>query len=128
MVCSPKLMDGPYPITTYDSLRNHRLIRHSTRPNSWEHWFRSVGAHREEQQWGPTLEHFFMVIQAAIAGLGVALLPSFLVEDDIRTGKLITPFSDRIAGPGAYYLITSAAKSELPRVKIFRKWLLEQLE
>jgi DNA-binding transcriptional LysR family regulator len=68
-----------------------------------------------------------MVIQAAIAGLGVALLPSFLVEDDILSGKLVAPFPDRIAGPGAYYLITSAAKSELPRVKLFRKWLLEQL-
>jgi DNA-binding transcriptional LysR family regulator len=127
VVCSPRLMEGKYPITSYDSLRHHRLIRHSTRPNSWEHWFRSVGAHREDQQWGPTLEHFFMVIQAAIAGLGVALLPSFLVEDDIRSGNLVTPFTDRISGPGAYYLVTSAAKSELPRVKIFRQWLLAQL-
>jgi len=127
VVCSPKLMEGEHPITSYDSLRYHRLIRHSTRPSSWDHWFRSVGAHREDQQWGPTLEHFFMVIQAAVAGLGVALLPTFLIEDDIRNGNLVTPFPDRIAGPGAYYLITSAAKSELPRVKIFRKWLLDQL-
>ncbi|WP_193337273.1 transcriptional regulator GcvA [Devosia beringensis] len=127
VVCCPSLMEGEHPITDYDSLRYHRLIRHSTRPNSWEHWFRSVGAHREDQQWGPSLEHFFMIIQAAIAGLGVALLPSFLVEDDIRAGNLVTPFNDRIAGPGAYYLVTSAAKSELPRVKIFRSWLLSQL-
>jgi DNA-binding transcriptional LysR family regulator len=68
-----------------------------------------------------------MVIQAAVAGLGVALLPTFLIEDDIRNGTLVTPFTDRIAGPGAYYLITSTAKSELPRVKLFRRWLLDQL-
>lgn len=127
VVCSPRLMQGDHPITSYDSLRYHRLIRHSTRPDSWEHWFRSVGANRQDQQWGPSLEHFFMVIQAAIAGLGVALLPSFLVEDDIRAGNLVTPFADRIAGPGAYYLVTSSAKSELPRVKVFRRWLLDQL-
>lgn len=127
VVCSPRLMQGDHPITSYDSLRYHRLIRHSTRPDSWEHWFRSVGANRQDQQWGPSLEHFFMVIQAAIAGLGVALLPSFLVEDDIRAGNLVTPFGDRIAGPGAYYLVTSSAKSELPRVKVFRRWLLDQL-
>ncbi|MDQ0322816.1 DNA-binding transcriptional LysR family regulator [Pararhizobium capsulatum DSM 1112] len=128
VVCSPKLMTGKHPITTYESLRFHRLIRHSTRPNSWEHWFRSVGVHREDLQWGPSLEHFFMIIQAAIAGLGVALLPTFLIEEDLRNGNLIAPFSDRISGPGAYYLVTSAAKSELPRVKIFRSWLLGQLE
>ena len=128
VVCSPKLMQGPQPVTDYDSLRHHRLIRHSTRPDSWEHWFRSVGAHREDQQWGPSLEHFFMIIQAAIAGLGVALLPSFLIEDDIRSGKLVSPFKDRIAGPGGYYFITPASKSNLPRVTLFRKWLLEQLD
>jgi len=127
VVCCPSLMEGEHPITDYDSLRYHRLIRHSTRPNSWEHWFRCVGAHREDQQRGPSLEHFFMIIQAAIAGLGVALLPSFLVEDDIRAGNLVTPFTDRIAGPGAYYLVTSAAKSELLRGKIFRSWLLGHL-
>lgn len=127
VVCSPKLMQGPQPINGYDSLRFHRLIRHSTRPSSWDHWFRSVGAHRVDQQWGPSLEHFFMILQAAIAGLGVALLPSFLVEEDIRAGNLVTPFTDRIAGPGAYYLVTPASKRELPRVRVFRKWLLEQL-
>ncbi|TPP05885.1 transcriptional regulator GcvA [Rhizobium glycinendophyticum] len=127
VVCSPRLMNGEHPITSYESLRHHRLIRHSTRPHSWEHWFRSVGVHPEDLQWGPSLEHFFMIIQGAVAGLGVALLPTFLIEEDIRNGNLITPFTDRIAGPGAYYLVTSAAKSELPRVKIFRSWLLGQL-
>jgi DNA-binding transcriptional LysR family regulator len=128
VVCSPKLMEGEHPLTTYDALRQHRLIRHSTRPNSWEHWFRSAGVQREDLVWGPSLEHFFMIIQAAIAGLGVALLPSFLVEDEIRNGTLVAPFPVRVAGPGAYYLVTSAAKSELPRVKLFRKWLLDQLK
>ncbi len=127
VVCSPVLMSGEHPIVDYEALRHHRLIRHSTRPNSWEHWFRSVGAPYQEQHWGPSLEHFFMVIQAAIAGLGVALLPSFLVQDDIRDGRLISPLPERISGPGSYYLVTSAAKRELPRVKLFRAWLLDQL-
>lgn len=127
VVCSPRLMEGKHPIVSYGSLQHHRLIRHSTRPNSWEHWFRSVDAPRQDLHWGPSLEHFFMIIQAAIAGLGVALLPSFLVEDDIRNGTLVAPFPARIAGPGAYYLVTSTTKIELPRVKLFRKWLLAQL-
>jgi len=127
VVCSPKLMDSAHPLTSYEALRYHRLIRHSTRPGGWEHWFRTVGLHPEDLQWGPSLEHFFMIIQAAIAGLGVALLPSYLIEDDIRAGNLVAPFPVRIAGPGAYYLVTSAAKSELERVKLFRKWILEQM-
>ena len=77
---------------------------------------------------GPGLEHFFMVIQAAVAGLGVALLPSYLIEDELRKGTLVTPFPARVAGPGAYYPVTSVARSELSRVKILRKWLLAQVE
>ena len=127
VVCSPKIMEGPHPLASLDALRHHRLIRHSTRPSSWEHWFRSVGLRLDEVQWGPSLEHFFMIIEATIAGLGISLLPTYLVEDDIRSGKLVAPFPVRIAGPGAYYLVTSAAKSELPRVKFFRKWLLQQV-
>ncbi len=127
VVCSPRLMEGAYPLTSHAALRNHRLIRHSTRPDSWEHWYRSVGEHPDNLQWGPSLEHFFMVIQAAIAGLGVALLPRFLVEDDISKGQLVAPFPDRVVGPGAYYLVTSAPKSELLRVKLFREWILAQI-
>lgn len=127
VVCSPALMEGEYPLTSHAALRNHRLIRHSTRPNSWEHWYRSVGEHPDNLQWGPSLEHFFMIIQAAIVGLGVALLPRFLVEDDIRSGRLVAPFPDRVVGPGAYYLVTSGPKSELTRVKLFRTWILEQV-
>ncbi|MGF9695153.1 transcriptional regulator GcvA [Rhizobium sp. 0TCS1.26] len=127
LVCNPNVMQGPNPLASYRSLRHHPLIRHSTRPNSWDHWFRSVGVQHDNMRWGPSFEHFFMIIQAVIAGLGVALLPTFLVEDEIRNGTLVAPFTARIAGPGAYYLVTSAAKAELNRVKLFRTWMLTQL-
>lgn len=127
VVCSPRLMEGAHPLTSHEALRHHRLLRHSTRPHSWDHWFRSVGIHYTDLQWGPSLEHFFMLIQAATAGLGVALLPSYLVEEPLRGGTLVAPFKDRVAGPGAYYLVTPAAKANLPRVRMFRDWVLAQL-
>ena len=65
-----------------------------------------------------------MVIQAAIAGLGVGLPPRFLVEDEIRKGILVTPFPVRVTGPGAYYVVSPKAKAELPRVRAFRRWIL----
>ena len=127
VVCSPKVMASAHPLTTYQSLREHRLIRHSTRPHGWEHWFRSVGTQIEDLNWGPSLEHFFMVIEAAMAGLGVALVPRFLVDEHLRNGTLVAPFPDRVAGPGAYYLVTPASKADLPRVKLFRRWILNEL-
>lgn len=126
VVCSPRIMDGPYPLTDYADLARHRLIVHSTRPDSWEHWLRSTGYDGANLQWGLRLEHFYMVLQAAVAGLGVALLPTFLVADEIRDGNLVAPYPIRIGGPGAYYLVTPTAKAQLPRVRAFRDWVLAQ--
>ncbi|RYG93752.1 MAG: transcriptional regulator GcvA, partial [Alphaproteobacteria bacterium] len=125
VVCSPLLLEDKSPLVSPNDMSRFRLIDHSTRPNSWEHWFRSVGAEMPQINWGPRLEHFFMIIEAAKAGLGMALLPTFLIEEEMRTGTLIAPFSSRVSGPGSYYLITPQTKAGLPRVMAFRKWVLD---
>ncbi|MBI1415640.1 MAG: transcriptional regulator GcvA [Limimaricola sp.] len=127
VVCSPRIMDGPYPLTDYSDLARHKLIIHSTRPEAWEHWFLATGTDSSAMQWGLRLEHFFMVLQAAISGLGVALLPTFLVRNDIRAGNLHAPFPIRVDSPGGYYLVTPHAKQDLRRVKLFRRWLIEHV-
>jgi LysR family transcriptional regulator, glycine cleavage system transcriptional activator len=127
VVCSPILVDPDRPLDHPGDITRYRLIEHSTRPHSWEHWFRSVGAELSPIDWGPRLEHFFMIIEAAKAGLGMALLPTFLIEEELRTGSLIAPFKTRVSGPGAYYLVTPQTKAGLPRVTAFRRWVLEQL-
>ncbi|PYE82488.1 transcriptional regulator GcvA [Pseudoroseicyclus aestuarii] len=126
VVCSPRIMDGPYPLVDYEMLRRHTLIVHSTRPRAWDHWFRSTGIDPAAMTWGLKLEHFFMVLQAAVSGLGVALLPTFLVETDIASGNLVAPFPVRVNGPGGYYLVTPEGKSDLPRVRAFRRWLAQE--
>lgn len=127
VVCSPALVKGTPSLASPACLADFRLINHSTRPNSWEHWFHSIGAEMPSINWGPQLEHFFMIIEAAKSGLGMALLPTFLIEEELATGRLIAPFSQRVAGPGAYYLVTPQIKSGLPRVMAFRRWVLDQL-
>jgi len=127
VVCSPKLLDGTPDLTSPAQLSSYRLIDHSTRPDSWEYWFRSIGSDVPAISWGPRLEHFFMIIEAAKAGLGMALLPTFLIQQELLQGQLVSPFPERIAGPGAYYLITPLTKAGLPRVMAFRQWVLDQL-
>jgi LysR family glycine cleavage system transcriptional activator len=127
VVCSPVLLEGRATLTSPSELGEFRLIDHSTRPDSWDHWFRSMGAELPEINWGPRLEHFFMIIEAARAGLGMALLPTFLIEEELTQGQLVAPFSQRVAGPGAYYLVTPQIKAGLPRVMAFRQWVLDQL-
>ncbi|WP_158498660.1 hypothetical protein [Martelella endophytica] len=41
-------------------------------------------------------------------------------------GALHAPFPVRVPGPRGYHLVSSSAKSELRRVRLFRRWILEQ--
>jgi LysR family glycine cleavage system transcriptional activator len=127
VVCSPRIMDGPYPLTDHDQLRRHNLIAHSTRPGTWTHWLQAVGANTDGYDKPLRLEHFYMVLQAAKSGLGIGLLPSYLADDDIANGSLTAPFPARVVSPGGYYLVTPWDKTDLPRVKAFREWVMGQV-
>ena len=127
IACSPSLIEGSRRLRSLEDLANFVLLQHTTRHHAWPHWFRSVGFDEEVARWGPSFEHFFMLIQAAQSGMGVALLPRILIEDEIARGVLVLPLPVRVSGPGAYYLVTPKAKQDLARVKLFRGWLLEEV-
>ncbi len=126
VTCSPSLLEGA-SIRNPADLSQFSLLQHTTRHHAWPHWFRSVGFDEDDARWGPSFEHFFMLIQAAQSGMGVALLPRILIEDEIARGVLVVPLTLRVNGPGAYYLVTPKAKQDMARVKLFRGWLLEEV-
>jgi DNA-binding transcriptional LysR family regulator len=120
VVCSPETaarIDRP------QDLREHVLLRHFTRPGAWPQWLAAAGL-TDLDPGGPSFEHFFMVIQAAVAGLGVALLPRFLIEDELRSGALVMPLAASTIYDGGYYLLCRRGRGELPKVRAFRDWLL----
>lgn len=127
VACSPALAAEFQGQTgTLEWLAKQRLLQHSTRPDSWAHWFRSVGFDGDSIHWGPKFEHFFMLTRAAQEGIGVALAPRFLIEEELARGVLVVPLPFRVAGPGAYYLVTPKAKQDMARVKLFRAWVLAE--
>jgi len=66
--------------------------------------------------------------QAAIHGLGIALLPTFFAEPYLRDGQLILA-SDRSAkSNGQYYLVWPEARQPSAGLDAFRSWLLGQIE
>lgn len=73
--------------------------------------------------WGLQVESYFMVLQAAISGLGVTRLPTILPEPDLAAGNLVAPYPVRVKNPGAFYLVTPEDKQDLPRVRAFQHWI-----
>ena len=126
VVCSPELLSSGIAANDPASLRGHVLLQHTTRPLAWAQWLADAGLADLDPDVGPSFEHFFMLIQAAVAGLGVALLPRFLIDDELRTGVLVQPFARSSIYDGGYYLICPAARRDLSKIRAFRDWLLEE--
>jgi LysR family glycine cleavage system transcriptional activator len=103
------------------------LLQINSRPGAWGEWLTAAGLPQVDGRRGPRFEHFAMVIQAAVAGLGLAVLPTFLAEDELRRRTLLIPFKGTTVRSGAYWLVHPEAKRDLPALVAFRSWLLGEI-
>ena len=125
-VCSPALI-APRKKVTPQQLAQLPLLQQSTRPYAWRQWFESTGYSPGNELVGPRYELFFMSLQAAIVGLGVALVPEYDLGDDLASGRLVIPIKHAWPSDRAYYLVSPEHKSENPVLGVFRGWLLGQV-
>jgi len=70
-------------------------------------------------------EQFSIIAQAAVAGLGVALLPKFLIQSELDRSELMVILDMPTESEAGYYLVTPIDKSEHPPVTALREWLLK---
>jgi len=124
-VCSPALMEGPHPLLTPDDLRHHTLL-HDDMTINWSVWLEAAGVTGVDGEKGPFYEHSHLVLQAAIAGEGVALGRSALVADDLAKGRLVRPFDIALPSNYAYRFVAPPEAMRRPRVVAFRDWLIEE--
>ena len=90
-VCSPEYLDSA-ELETTAALARARLLTTKTRLEAWEDWTAASGYSGAKLAVSERFEHFFLLIQAAICGRGVAVVPRMLVLDDLESGKLVAPF------------------------------------
>ena len=86
LVGSPALLKAR-PLKKPEDVRRHSLLTHSTRPEAWAEWFAVAGLKAGPVR-GAAFEHFFMSIEAAVNGLGLALVPDFFVAEELNSGRL----------------------------------------
>ena len=76
---------------------------------------------------GPRLELFSMLTEAAIHGIGVALVPPFLVEDELERGLLVTVSRQAVRSDRGYHLISPEHKAGGGALLAFDAWLQRQV-
>lgn len=126
VVCSPAYLARHEKLENAADLSKHALLQQSIRPNLWREWMEAKGGDATHAWTGPRFEHFYMIMQAAIGSLGVALLPLMLVHEDLQSGRLVQPFDGAYVGRDAYCLVYPAEKRNDPKIELFRRWLAEE--
>lgn len=124
-LCSPGYQKQ-HGVLRIQDLSSVVLLHQTTRPTQWADWFEQVGSDSAHALRGPRFEQFAMIAQAAVSGLGAALLPRFLVETEITTGALVELFPQALTSTDAYYLVYPETRAQAPLVRAFRDWLLAQ--
>jgi LysR family glycine cleavage system transcriptional activator len=122
-VISPALAESK-PIATPADLARHLLLVVTGRPLIWRQWFHKHELPDASMRLGPQFELTSHLVQAVAAGLGVGLVPSCLVEDELRDGSLTLAIASPLQTGLGYYLFVPPMKADLPHISAFRSWLL----
>lgn len=121
-VCAPDLLAGHRLEVPGDVLRLP-LLHIQTRPDAWQGWLAQYGVEMDGPPPGTMYDQFATITQAALHGLGVALMPDYLVEQDLATDRLVAVFGDPVPAQGNYYLVWPQGRTHDPSLRAFRDWL-----
>lgn len=107
-------------------LAHHTLISYDTAPYPWASWLAAAGVPSLQGNSTLNFEQMYFALQAAAEGLGVVLVPLFLVADDIIAGRLCAPFGTRAAMRRRYFAIQPLRGEPNELVTCFCAWLLDE--
>lgn len=96
------------------------LLR-SYRAADWPDWFAAAGLSPPPIR-GPVFDSSWVMVEAAIQGLGVALAPPNMFSRDLAQGRLVRPFDIEV-GAGRYWLTWLKSKAPSPALEAFLAWL-----
>lgn len=122
-VAAPALLRA-HPVAHPADVATLPLLQQETRPDGWDRWFASHALTRRHDQPLLVFEQFLLVIRAAVAGLGAALVPSFLVTEEIAAGELLPLPGGELTTGGGYHLVYPADREGYGPLVAFREWLL----
>ena len=113
-----------------DDLVNQKLLLHGCRPLTWRDYLKSLEVKslrvkKLDLKHDGSFQHFFMLIKAAKDGLGIVLIPDFLIKNELENGSLVKIFTDDFESGYNYYLINPKQKSHLQKIVDFKSWVKE---
>ena len=135
-VCSPAYLSKQGPIDRPEDLLQHQLLHlddeHwrniSWEATDWPLWFKHQGVEGNLPKGGLRMNNYPLLLQTAASGQGVALGWKHLVSDLLDQGLLVRPLKVSVNTHRGYYLVQSSQAPLSEEAKIFRDWILQQVQ
>lgn len=125
VVASPGLLGTRAPLETPADCLAYPLL-HDLNRQDWPLWFEAHGVVAPHCRKGPAFSENHLIVRAAVAGQGLALVRDIYAEDDLRSKKLIKALTVNWPVQFAYYAVATSQALQKPAVRRFRDWLIEE--
>jgi len=127
-ICSPQYAKlASRELRAPRDLLKHKLIYSALRQNEWQTWFESLNIDFRPSHRAISVSSRDAAIEAAAAGMGVALASPPLVNVPLQREHVVELFRSTIKTGYHAYLITTQERAALPRVEAFRQWLTDDI-
>ena len=115
------------PKLTPADLINEPMLHLATRPRLWSQWLEWSGLPGQAAYKGHRFDQFSMIIEAAVAGMGYALLPRYLIEKELKSGELQVVLDLPMETENCYYTVLPEVRTPSPTSRHFILWLTRQI-
>ena len=128
LVAAPSILKK-HKIVKIEDVLQHQIILNSSRINLWEDFLKKNDLNSFMPDVNAKLgcQNTHMTMNAALQGLGLALVPKLLCEVFINNGQLVNPLGLEIDSGRGYYFQTPSYKKNERKVRLFREWIRSQL-
>lgn len=126
-VCAPSLLERGPAIKTFADLRHHTLL-HDDSHRAWTRWLDAVGAKGVNPRRGIICGDRNAMLQAALAGQGIALASEVFAAGDLATGRLVKVFDVEVASPFAIYAVCVPRRLNDPLLSGTMDWLVHEAQ
>jgi len=126
-VCSPGYLKASAPLTTPDDIANHTLLHVYGYEEGWGYWLSQTEHRPIEINQNFQFDNLATTLEMAANGVGLALGRTHLVDEMVKSGKLVIPLEQKVATEEAFYLVYTRSKLNCPQAVAFRNWLLEEV-
>ena len=125
VIASPRLIRTGPPIRNAADCLQYPLLQDSGR-HDWPLWFAAHGIDATDADRGPAFSDDHLLVRAAAAGQGLALVRDIYLNEEVAAGRLVSPLDIRWPTEFAYYLVGTRAGFAKPAARRFADWLVHE--